>query len=185
MLAAQRERDARDESREHSALRAADDAVEIDTTGLALDEVVDRIVALARRAGPGRDEPARPSPSSASPTSARAPWSTGSPAGARRSPTPSPASPATASGCAASGTGVAFELLDTGGIDLEDESELARDIQRQARLGIAEADVVLLVVDARAGVRAGDAELAKTLRGADGAGRSSSPTRSTGPRTST
>jgi GTP-binding protein len=63
--------------------------------------------------------------------------------------------------------GVAFELLDTGGIDLEDESELARDIQRQARLGIAEADVVLLVVDARAGVRAGDAELAKTLRGAE------------------
>jgi GTP-binding protein len=63
--------------------------------------------------------------------------------------------------------GVAFELLDTGGIDLEDESELARDIQQQARLGMAEADVVVLVVDARAGVRAGDAELAKTLRGAD------------------
>jgi GTPase len=63
--------------------------------------------------------------------------------------------------------GVAFELLDTGGIDIEDESELARDIQQQARLGIGEADVVMLVVDARAGVRAGDAELAKTLRGAD------------------
>jgi GTPase len=63
--------------------------------------------------------------------------------------------------------GVAFELLDTGGIDLQDESELARDIQRQARLGIAEADAVLLVVDGRAGLRAGDAELAKTLRGAD------------------
>ncbi len=62
--------------------------------------------------------------------------------------------------------GVAFELLDTGGIDVEDESELARDIQQQARLGIAEADVVLFVVDARAGVRAGDAELAATLRGA-------------------
>lgn len=63
--------------------------------------------------------------------------------------------------------GLAFELLDTGGIDLEDESELARDIQQQARLGIGEADVVLFVVDARAGVRAGDVELAKTLRGAD------------------
>jgi len=63
--------------------------------------------------------------------------------------------------------GVAFELLDTGGIDLEDSSELARDIQRQARVGIAEADAVLFVVDARAGVRAGDAELAKTLRGAE------------------
>jgi len=63
--------------------------------------------------------------------------------------------------------GVAFELLDTGGIDLQDESELARDIQRQARLGMAEADAVLLVVDGRAGLRAGDAELAKTLRGGE------------------
>jgi cytidylate kinase len=48
VLAAQRERDERDETREHSALRAADDAVEIDTTGLGLDEVVARVVALAR-----------------------------------------------------------------------------------------------------------------------------------------
>jgi GTP-binding protein len=61
--------------------------------------------------------------------------------------------------------GVAFELLDTGGIDVGDEGELAADVQRQARLGIAEADVVMLVADARAGVRAGDADLAKTLRG--------------------
>jgi GTP-binding protein len=63
--------------------------------------------------------------------------------------------------------GTAFDLLDTGGIDLEDESELARDVQRQAREGISEADAVLLVVDARAGLRAGDAELAATLRGAE------------------
>ncbi len=62
--------------------------------------------------------------------------------------------------------GVAFELLDTGGIDLADPAELAEDVQRQARIAIAEADVVLLVVDGRAGLRAGDAELAKTLRGA-------------------
>ena len=61
--------------------------------------------------------------------------------------------------------GLAFELLDTGGIDLADEGELAADVQRQARIGIAEADVVLLVVDGRAGLRAGDAELARTLRG--------------------
>jgi GTP-binding protein len=62
--------------------------------------------------------------------------------------------------------GVAFELVDTGGIDLEDEAELARDIQAQARLAIAEADAIVLAVDGRAGLRAGDAELAKTLRGA-------------------
>ena len=63
--------------------------------------------------------------------------------------------------------GVAFELVDTGGIDLEDEAELARDVQSQARLAIAEADAVLMVVDGRAGLRAGDAELAKTLRGGE------------------
>ncbi|HEX6665605.1 MAG TPA: ribosome biogenesis GTPase Der [Solirubrobacterales bacterium] len=63
--------------------------------------------------------------------------------------------------------GVAFELVDTGGIDLDDEAELARDVQTQARLGIAEADAIVLVVDGRAGLRAGDADLAKTLREGD------------------
>jgi len=48
VLAAQRERDERDETRAHSALRAADDAVEIDTTELAQGEVVARVVDLAR-----------------------------------------------------------------------------------------------------------------------------------------
>ncbi|MGE5408176.1 MAG: ribosome biogenesis GTPase Der [Syntrophothermus sp.] len=61
--------------------------------------------------------------------------------------------------------GVAFELIDTGGIDLGDEAELARDVQGQARQAIAEADLVLMVVDGRAGLRAGDADLARTLRG--------------------
>jgi cytidylate kinase len=51
VLAAQRTRDARDTEREHGALRPADDAVELDTTGLALDEVVARVVALARERG--------------------------------------------------------------------------------------------------------------------------------------
>jgi len=61
--------------------------------------------------------------------------------------------------------GRSFDLVDTGGIDLEDEAELARDVQAQARVAIAEADLVLMVVDGRAGLRAGDAELARTLRG--------------------
>ena len=51
VLAAQRQRDARDTEREHGALRAADDAVELDTTGLTQDEVVVRVVALARERG--------------------------------------------------------------------------------------------------------------------------------------
>jgi GTP-binding protein len=61
--------------------------------------------------------------------------------------------------------GIRFELVDTGGIDLGDEAELARDVQAQARLAIAEADAIVLVVDGRAGLRGGDADLAKTLRG--------------------
>jgi cytidylate kinase len=51
VLAAQRERDERDENRAHSALRPAADAVEIDTTGLDLSEVVERIVELAKQRG--------------------------------------------------------------------------------------------------------------------------------------
>jgi CMP/dCMP kinase len=51
VLSAQRERDERDETREHSALRAARDAVEIDTTGLDLGVVVGRVVDLARKRG--------------------------------------------------------------------------------------------------------------------------------------
>jgi cytidylate kinase len=48
VLEAIRRRDRRDRTREHSALRAAADAVEIDTTGLSREEVVARVVALAR-----------------------------------------------------------------------------------------------------------------------------------------
>ncbi len=51
VAAAQAERDARDAGRAHSPLRAADDAIELDTTGLDVDAVVDRIVALARERG--------------------------------------------------------------------------------------------------------------------------------------
>lgn len=51
VLAAQQERDRRDESREHSALRPATDAVELDTTALSQDEVVARIVDLAHERG--------------------------------------------------------------------------------------------------------------------------------------
>ena len=51
VLAAQRRRDDSDENREHSALQVAEDAETIDTTGLSEDEVVARVVALARDRG--------------------------------------------------------------------------------------------------------------------------------------
>ena len=53
VLAAQAERDRRDRDREHGALRAADDAVEVDTTARGVDEVVATVVELARERGLG------------------------------------------------------------------------------------------------------------------------------------
>jgi CMP/dCMP kinase len=43
-------RDAQDSRREHSPLKIADGAVELDTTGLSVDQVVERIAALVRDA---------------------------------------------------------------------------------------------------------------------------------------
>ena len=51
VLEALRERDRRDRERDHGPLRPAEDAVEVDTTGLPVDDVVERVVALARERG--------------------------------------------------------------------------------------------------------------------------------------
>jgi GTP-binding protein len=60
--------------------------------------------------------------------------------------------------------GRTLTLIDTGGVDLGDDDPLAVSIQDQAREAIADAQVALLVVDARAGVRPGDEEIAGILR---------------------
>jgi GTPase len=60
--------------------------------------------------------------------------------------------------------GLSFDLIDTGGVDLADSGELARAVQAQARAAIEDAEVILLVVDARSGLGPGDAELADLLR---------------------
>jgi len=57
-----------------------------------------------------------------------------------------------------------FTLIDTGGVDFEDLDPLAGSIRDQARAGLAEAAVAVLVVDARAGMRPGDQEMADLLR---------------------
>jgi GTP-binding protein len=59
-----------------------------------------------------------------------------------------------------------FALVDTGGVDLAEEDDLAKRVQSQARYAMSEAAVIVLAVDARAGLRPGDAELARELRGA-------------------
>ncbi len=51
VLAEVRERDARDEGREHAPLKPADDAVVLDSTDLSPDEVVRRIVEAATQRG--------------------------------------------------------------------------------------------------------------------------------------
>jgi cytidylate kinase len=51
VIEAQRQRDARDIEREHGALRPAADAIELDTSSLSLEEVVARIVSMAREKG--------------------------------------------------------------------------------------------------------------------------------------
>ncbi|HEX2414938.1 MAG TPA: ribosome biogenesis GTPase Der, partial [Thermoleophilaceae bacterium] len=62
--------------------------------------------------------------------------------------------------------GLGFTLIDTGGVDFAGEHEMAEEIRRQALIALGEADLTVMVVDARAGLRAGDEELARELRGA-------------------
>jgi GTPase len=61
--------------------------------------------------------------------------------------------------------GVGFTLVDTGGVDFAGEHELSEEIRQQALTALTGADLAVLVVDARAGLRPGDAELARELRG--------------------
>ena len=63
--------------------------------------------------------------------------------------------------------GVRFQLVDTGGVDMAAGDSLSVAVREQAREAMASAAAVVLVVDARAGLRAGDAELAALLRGAE------------------
>src|SRR5207253_8913942 len=60
--------------------------------------------------------------------------------------------------------GKRFVLVDTGGVDIADPAPLTRAIAQQAREAVGEADLVLFVVDARAGVTPGDEEVAQILR---------------------
>ena len=62
--------------------------------------------------------------------------------------------------------GKRFLLVDTGGVDIADSSPITRSIADQARAAVREADLVLFVTDARAGITPGDEELAAILRAA-------------------
>jgi len=61
-------------------------------------------------------------------------------------------------------TGKRFLLIDTGGVDVADQSPITRSIAVQAREAVDEADLVLFVVDAKVGITPGDEEVAQILR---------------------
>ena len=63
-------------------------------------------------------------------------------------------------------TGTWFRLIDTGGVDAEAGGPYGAKIAEQAKAAVEEADLVLFVVDARAGITPGDEELAVILRAA-------------------
>ena len=60
-----------------------------------------------------------------------------------------------------------FELIDTGGMGIEDADQLTDDIERQIALAIDEADLIFFVVDAQTGVVPLDQEVAARLRKID------------------
>jgi GTPase len=67
---------------------------------------------------------------------------------------------------------VAFErwqatVVDTGGFDPSSDEPLIEGVRRQVLTAVEEADLVLFVVDARAGVTALDSEIARALRRAE------------------
>ena len=61
-------------------------------------------------------------------------------------------------------TGRRFLLVDTGGVDVADQTPITRSIAVQAREAVSEADLVLFVVDAQLGITPGDEEVAQILR---------------------
>ena len=57
-----------------------------------------------------------------------------------------------------------YIVIDTGGFEPDAQSGIYKEMAKQTRQAVAEADVVVFVVDARAGVSAQDHDIAKYLR---------------------
>ncbi|MBT9553858.1 MAG: ribosome biogenesis GTPase Der [Hydrogenophaga sp.] len=57
-----------------------------------------------------------------------------------------------------------FIVIDTGGFEPTAESGIYKEMAKQTRQAVAESDVVIFVVDARAGISAQDHDIAKYLR---------------------
>ncbi len=57
-----------------------------------------------------------------------------------------------------------FWVIDTGGYDQQDESGLRASMRRQFEIAVEESSTIILVVDGRTGLCAGDQEIAEELR---------------------
>ncbi|MFK7735121.1 MAG: ribosome biogenesis GTPase Der [Pirellulaceae bacterium] len=57
-----------------------------------------------------------------------------------------------------------FELIDTGGMGIEDSDNLTKEVELQIEAGIEEADVILFVVDTKSGLMPLDEHVAERLR---------------------
>lgn len=60
--------------------------------------------------------------------------------------------------------GIAFTLIDTGGLEIKSEDKMWSHIRAQAQMAIDIADSIIFVVDGRAGLTANDIEVADFLR---------------------
>jgi GTP-binding protein len=61
-------------------------------------------------------------------------------------------------------SGREFHLIDTGGIELDEQDEVTNLIRVQAQLAIDEADVIIFLVDGRDGLTTSDRDVAELLR---------------------
>jgi GTP-binding protein len=63
--------------------------------------------------------------------------------------------------------GFDFTLVDTGGLEFQDESQVAKGVRKQAEAAIAEANIIIFLTDAKAGLTPVDEDIADILRRTD------------------
>ena len=60
--------------------------------------------------------------------------------------------------------GASFTLIDTGGLEIRPQSKIGREVKAQVEVAIAEADVIIFLVDAKDGMVPSDLDIAEMLR---------------------
>ena len=127
-------RDAQDMDREHSPLKLAPGAVELDTSGLTVDEVVQRIVELVEQVGGTiTDADERPTVAVVGYPNVGKSTLVNRLSGTREAVVhEQPGVTRDRKEIEADWNGVGFTLIDTGGVDFAGEHEMAEEIRRQA-----------------------------------------------------